>query len=75
MRTTINLEPDVVAEIQRLRRSEGIGLSAAVNRLARAGLAGRAAAPDYAHCTFDMGQRIDVSNVGAVITLLDESGQ
>lgn len=75
MRTTINLEPDVLAAVQRLRQSDDIGVSAAVNRLARAGLARRGVAPEYVHVAFDMRQRIDVSNVGAVITLLDESGK
>ena len=37
MRTTVNLDDDVAAEAERLKRAEGIGLSEAVNRLARAG--------------------------------------
>ncbi|HEU0168187.1 MAG TPA: ribbon-helix-helix protein, CopG family, partial [Chloroflexota bacterium] len=39
MRTTVTLDDDVAAAASELRRQEGIGLSEAVNRLARAGLA------------------------------------
>lgn len=75
MRTTITLEPDVAAAVERLRRSENIGMSAALNRLARAGLVERASRSGYVHRTHEMGQLIDVNNVGDVLTLLDETGQ
>ncbi|MBA2263154.1 MAG: ribbon-helix-helix protein, CopG family, partial [Chloroflexi bacterium] len=38
MRTTVTLDKDVAAAVRRLRLSEGMGLSEALNRLARAGL-------------------------------------
>src|SRR4051794_32418857 len=38
MRTTVTLADDVAAAVDRLRREEGLGLSEAVNKLARAGL-------------------------------------
>jgi hypothetical protein len=39
MRTTVSLDDDVGAAVQRLRVERNIGLSEAVNELARAGLA------------------------------------
>ena len=39
MRTTINLDDDVAAAVRRLQDEAGLGVSQAVNRLARAGLA------------------------------------
>jgi hypothetical protein len=39
MRTTVSLDKDVEAAVRRLRKQRNIGLSAAVNELARAGLA------------------------------------
>lgn len=73
MRTTFTLEPDVAAEADRLRRSEGLGISEAVNRLIRAGLARQQASPPYIHRSSDVGLRVDVTNVGAVLELLDSN--
>ena len=39
MRTTVRLDPEVVAAAEQLRRTRHIGLGEAVNELARAGLA------------------------------------
>jgi hypothetical protein len=39
MRTTVLLDDDVAAAVQRMRAERNIGLSEAVNELARAGLA------------------------------------
>ncbi|MGI8756192.1 MAG: ribbon-helix-helix protein, CopG family [Acidimicrobiales bacterium] len=72
MRTTVSLDDDVAAEVERLRREDGLGLSAAINHLARSG-AGRAkASQPYVHQSFPLGARVDVSNIGAVLDLLDE---
>lgn len=38
MRTTVTIAPDVYAEIERLRREDGLGPSEALNQLARRGL-------------------------------------
>lgn len=38
MRTTLKLDPDVWAEVVRLREEEGLGIGEAVNLLARLGL-------------------------------------
>ena len=73
MRTTLTLQEDVAAAVDRLRRSEGIGVSEAVNRLVREGLAKPQVTASYEHDSYDMRQKLDVTNVGDVIGLLDEA--
>jgi hypothetical protein len=73
MRTTVNLEDDVASEVTRLRRERGLGLSEAVNELARAGLATVRTDYAYHHPTRDMGALVDLTNVADVLELLDES--
>jgi len=65
MRTTVTLEKDVAAAIERLRRERGLGLSAAVNDLIRVGLALRQAKPEpFVQKTYELGpELIDVTNV------------
>lgn len=70
MRTTIDLDDDVRLAVQRLRAERGFGLSEAVNALARAGLK-PAARRRYVHKSAKLGLKIDVSNVGEVLDLLD----
>ncbi|WP_419919908.1 CopG family transcriptional regulator [Candidatus Poriferisocius sp.] len=72
MRTTITLAADVAAAVEGLRRCEGIGVSEAVNRLARDGLAKPNVVSRYQHASYEMGERIDISNIGEVLGLLDE---
>jgi Arc/MetJ family transcription regulator len=72
MRTTIRLDDDVAAAAERLRRERHIGLSEAVNALARAGL--RASQPGrrmFRQRTSKLGLRVDVSNVADALELLD----
>jgi hypothetical protein len=71
MRTTINLDPDVAAAVERLRRTEGLGLSEALNRLARAGLVKRERRARFKQRTADLGAMIDVSNVAEVLDLIE----
>ena len=71
MRTTLTLDDDVAAEIDRLRREEGLGLSEAANRLIRAGMAAPTTRSAYRHETRDLGLRVDVTDIGAVLDLLD----
>lgn len=72
MRTTLTLDDDVAAELERLRREEGMGLSEAVNRLIRAGMAApREPGSRYEHRSVDLGLRVDVTNVAEVLDLLD----
>ena len=73
MRTTVTLEDDVAAAVERLRSSDGIGVSDAVNRLVRDGLARPAPSKPYVHQSYDMGLKVDVTNVGEVLGWLDEA--
>jgi hypothetical protein len=72
VRTTINLEDDVISEVAKLQRDRGIGLSAAVNELARAGFKNARRDYQYEHVTHDMGALIDLSDVADVLELLDD---
>ena len=72
MRTTVTLADDVAAAVNEVRRTANVGVSEAVNRLVRKGLAERATTPQYEHLSFDVGMKIDVSNIGEVLALLDE---
>ena len=71
MRTTFTLDDDVSAEVERLRREEGIGISEAVNRLIRQGLARPGKRTRYAHRSAALGMKVDVRNIGEVLDLLD----
>jgi hypothetical protein len=71
MRTTVTLDPDVAAELERMRREDGVGLSEALNLLARRALALRPQRRLYEPRTVDLGLSIDVSNIGDVLDLLD----
>ena len=71
MRTTVDLDDDTAAEVQRLR-SEGHGLSQAVNELIRRGMLHRGDAVEpFVARTRPLGIRIDVSNVGDALDLLE----
>jgi len=71
MRTTVTLDRDVAAAVQRLRRQRGIGVSEAVNALIRAGLQARTPAPRFEQRTRDLGLRVDVRNVGEALELIE----
>jgi hypothetical protein len=72
MRTTVKLDDDVAAAAEQLRRERHIGLSEAVNELARAGLRRRPVARKrFRQRTRPIGLRIDVSNVAEALELLD----
>jgi Arc/MetJ family transcription regulator len=71
MRTTVSLDADVVAAVERLRRERGIGLSDAVNELARAGLRLPAQRSSFQQRTAELGLRLDVSNVAEALDMLD----
>jgi hypothetical protein len=77
MRTTVNLDDDVAAAVEELRREQGVGLSQAVNELARAGLGRRAQRrPAVTFTPRALGIKTDISNVAEVLELLDaEDGQ
>jgi hypothetical protein len=73
VRTTVVLEPDVQAAVDRIRRDEGIGVSEALNRLARAGLARGPAArrKRFVQRTARLGIRIDLTSVEDALEQLD----
>jgi hypothetical protein len=72
MRTTFTLDDDVAAEVERVRREEGIGISEAVNRLIRQGLVRPKERTRFVPRSSNMGIKVDVSNIGEVLDLLDQ---
>lgn len=73
MRTTVTLADDVAAEVERLRRERGLGTSAALNELARAGLARPHEGQPFRQRSVPLGLRVDVSSVADVLDTLDEN--
>lgn len=71
MRTTIDLDDDVAAAVRRLRETEGLGLSAAVNQLARTGLRTKPERGRFRQRAVDIGVALDVSNVAEALETLD----
>jgi HD superfamily phosphohydrolase YqeK len=71
MRTTINLAEDVAAAVEQLRRERAIGVSEAVNELARAGLTKQQDAAPFRQISHDLGRGIDVTNIADAIETLD----
>lgn len=67
MRTTVSLDDDVAAAIQRLRRERGLGLSEALNELARAGLQAPEARTRFRQRSVDMGISIDVRDTAEAL--------
>ena len=74
MRTTLSLDDDVAAAVQRLREERNLGLSEAVNELVRAGLAAPPRRKDFRQRTVNLGLRIDVSSVAGALEHLDGPG-
>ncbi|MCY3634662.1 MAG: ribbon-helix-helix protein, CopG family [bacterium] len=72
MRTTVTLARDVAAAVEQLQRGDGIGVSEAINRLVREGLAKPKTSRPYEHKSYDMGLKLDVAYIGRVLTMLDE---
>ena len=71
MRTTIDLDDDVVAAVEHVRREKRLGLSAAVNELVRAGLGVRPPRRPFRQRSASLGLRIDVSNVAEALETLE----
>lgn len=72
MRTTITVADDVAAEMDRLRREEGLGPSEALNTLARRGMTRPVADVSYHHRAAALGLKVEVGNIGEILDLLDE---
>lgn len=72
VRTTISLDPDVLAAVQQLRASTGVGLSEAVNQLVRQGLtASTPRRKRFTQRTAEIDLRVDVTNIADVLESLD----
>lgn len=71
VRTTVTLDDDVAAALDRLRRERSIGLSKAVNELIRAGLRVRQGKRGFRQRARAIGLRIDVTNVAEALELLE----
>ena len=75
MRTTVTLDDDVAAAVARLRAERQIGLSVALNELARAGMVPAAAAgqgsPRFVQQTWSMGPSMDLRDVAEVLELAE----
>lgn len=71
MRTTVRLDPDVAAAVDRLRRERAIGLSEAVNELVRTGLRAKRRGEKFRQRTEELGLRVDVSNIAEVLETLE----
>lgn len=71
MRTTVTLDDDVAAAVQRLRRDESVGLSEAINQLGRAGMQVRAPKSRSHQRSAQLGLRVDVTNVAETLEVLE----
>jgi Arc/MetJ family transcription regulator len=71
MRTTVDLDDDAARAVEELRRVDGRGLSEAVNLLIRRGLTVQTPAAPYQHETRRMGARMDVTNIGEVLDVIE----
>lgn len=71
MRTTVTLADDVAAEVDRLRRERSIGVSDALNELARKGLVVNRPSRSFRQRTASLGLSIDVTNVAEAVETLD----
>ena len=73
MRTTVTLDDDVARAVEALRRERGLGLSAALNALARQGLGIGAPAGDrFTQTVSPLGPpRIPLDDIGAALDLLE----
>lgn len=74
MRTTVSLDDDVAAAVEEIRRTRHVGMSEAVNELARAGMAAPRKRRVFRQRASDLGLRIDVSNVAEALDTLDGPG-
>ena len=71
MRTTVDLDDDTAAEVQRLRAEESRGLSEAVNELIRRGMLSLRQQEPFVPITHPLGLKIDVSNISDTLDLLE----
>lgn len=71
MRTTVDLDDDVMRSIDELRRERGMGLSEAVNELIRRGVLMRPPERPFEPIHRKLGLTVDVSNIADALDLLE----
>jgi hypothetical protein len=71
MRTTIVLDEDVRAAIEKERTTAHLGISEAVNQLIRRGLASSKKPARFVQRAAPLGLRIDVRNIGEALEVLE----
>lgn len=71
MRTTVTLADDIAAAVEQLRRARGIGVSEALNELARRGLRDRPGRRRFAQRTHRLGLQIDVTDTADALEQLE----
>ena len=72
MRTTVTLDDDVAAAVERLHRDRSIGLSEAINELIRAGLTVKRPQKPFRQQSEHIGFKVDVTNVAEALELLED---
>jgi Arc/MetJ family transcription regulator len=71
MRTTVVLDDDVAAAVERIRKERSLGLSAALNELVRAGLGSKTPRRKFRQRSQRLGLRIDVTDVAEALEQLE----
>ena len=71
MRTTVNLDDDVAAAVERLRRERSLGLSEAINELIRAGLTVKRPRKPFRQQSEHIGFKVDITNVAEALEQLE----
>ncbi|MBA2571126.1 MAG: ribbon-helix-helix protein, CopG family [Chloroflexi bacterium] len=71
MRTTVTLDDDIATAVTELRRERGLGVSAAINQLARKGLTVKPPARAFRQRTARLALKVDVTNVAEALESLD----
>ncbi|MGH3588483.1 MAG: ribbon-helix-helix protein, CopG family [Pseudonocardia sp.] len=74
MRTTVSLDDDIAAAVEQLRKERGLGVSSALNELARRGLAQAIPKPRFVQQTSSGGSRLELTDIADILDLLDEPG-
>jgi Arc/MetJ family transcription regulator len=69
--TTIQLDSDVAAAVEQIRKRTTAGLSETINQLIRQSLRQPAARRPFAQRTARLGIKIDVANVSEALELLE----
>jgi hypothetical protein len=65
------LDDDVAAAVEQFRKRRSVGVSEAVNELARAGLRSQPVRPKFRQRSAALGIRMDVANVAEALELLE----